>query len=158
MSGLKTGSRRFPWPPVVYLAAIVLALSLDVVYPLPWLPSPLADILFAAGGLLALAAILMDIGAIRAFRRNRTTMSPGGEADHLVTDGPFSFTRNPLYLANSLIMIGAGLLSGIAWLLILALAAGFFTQKIAIEPEEKQLEARFGKKYREYARRVRRWI
>ena len=44
------------------------------------------------------------------------------------------------------------------WFLVLALVAAFLTQKLAIEPEERHLDVRFGKKYREYSKKVRRWI
>lgn len=40
---------RFPWPPVIYLAAIVASIGLWILFPLPWLGPPLSDILFAVG-------------------------------------------------------------------------------------------------------------
>ena len=55
-------------------------------------------------------------------------------------------------------LIGVGFVSGIAWFLLFAFIAAFATQKVAIEGEEKILAAKFGKKYRDYAKRVRRWI
>ena len=44
--------------------------------------------------------------------RAKTTMNPNGVPDHLVTTGPFGVTRNPIYLANTLLMIGVALFSG----------------------------------------------
>ena len=55
-------------------------------------------------------------------------------------------------------MIAIGLIAGSVWFIIMALVAAFATQKLAIEREEQHLQARFGKKYLDYARRVRRWI
>ena len=55
-------------------------------------------------------------------------------------------------------MIGVAMISGIAWFLLFAVIAAFATQKLAIEREEKHLEARFGKKYLDYTKRVRRWM
>ena len=55
-------------------------------------------------------------------------------------------------------MIGIGLIAGSIWFIALALIAAFATQKLAIEREEKHLQTRFGKKYIDYAKRVRRWI
>ena len=72
--------------------------------------------------------------------------------------GPFAVSRNPIYLANTLLMIGVALISGIVWFLLLAIIAAFATQKMAIEGEEKVLATKFGKKYRDYAKKVRRWI
>ena len=83
---------------------------------------------------------------------------PNRAAEHLVTGGPFSFTRNPIYLANALLMIAVGLIAGIAWLVLFAIVAAYATQKLAIEREERHLQARFGKRYIDYAKRVRRWI
>jgi protein-S-isoprenylcysteine O-methyltransferase Ste14 len=75
-----------------------------------------------------------------------------------VTDGPFSLTRNPLYLAGTMLVLGIGLVSGIAWFLLLAILAAFTVQKVTIEREERHLQARFGETYLDYSRRVRRWI
>src|SRR5258706_94400 len=87
-----------------------------------------------------------------------TTVRPDRGTDHLVTEGPFSFTRNPLYLAGTILVLGIGLVSGIVWFLLLAVLAAFAVQKLAIEREERHLQARFGKTYADYAGRVRRWI
>ncbi|GLS33335.1 Protein-S-isoprenylcysteine O-methyltransferase Ste14 [Mesorhizobium albiziae] len=158
MTEIQARPNRLPWPPLVYLAAIAASIALHLLYPLPFIGRPLSDILFAAGALLIVAVVAIDLSAIRALQRAKTTVMPHRGAEHLVTDGPFSFTRNPIYLANTMLMFGAGLLSQITWFFPLALIAAFITQKLAIEREEKHLEVRFGKKYRDYAKRVRRWI
>ena len=158
MKDIAAAPNRLPWPPLIYLAAIAVSIVLGLVYPLPWITRPLSDILFAAGWLAIAAVVAIDFSAMRTLRRARTTIMPNRAADHLVTTGPFSFTRNPIYLANTLLMVGVALITGIVWFLPLAILAAFLTQKLAIEREEKHLEARFGKKYRDYARRVRRWI
>jgi protein-S-isoprenylcysteine O-methyltransferase Ste14 len=149
---------RIPWPPLVFVAAVALAIVAHVAYPLPWLGSPLSDILFAAGLLGLVAVVAIDMAAMRALSRANTTIMPNRAAEHLVTGGPFSFTRNPIYLANALLMIAVGLIAGIAWLVLFAIVAAYATQKLAIEREERHLQARFGKRYIDYAKRVRRWI
>ena len=148
----------FPWPPLIYLAAIAISIVLWLVYPLPWFGSPMSDILFAVGCVAIVAVVLIDVSAMRTLARAKTTIRPDRASAHLVTTGAFSFTRNPLYLANTLIMLGVAMISGVVWFALLALIAAFLTQKLAIEPEEKHLAARFGKRYHDYARRVRRWI
>lgn len=158
MTDIQATSSRIPWPPIIYLIAIIAAATLDRIYPLPWLRGPLADVLFAAGGLAIIAAIALYISAIGAMRRAGTPLRPGSTALHLVTTGAFGLTRNPLYLANTLVLIGIGLLTGSLWFFVFALLAAVATQKLAIGPEERHLQARFGKKYRDYAKRVRRWI
>jgi protein-S-isoprenylcysteine O-methyltransferase Ste14 len=147
-----------PWPPLIYIAAIAISIALGLLYPLPWIGDILGDILFAAGWVALLGVAALWFTAIRTMIRAKTTLNPNAVPDHLVTTGPFRVTRNPMYLANTLLLIGVALVSGIVWFLPLAFIAAYATQKAAIEGEEKVLAAKFGKKYRDYAKRVRRWI
>jgi protein-S-isoprenylcysteine O-methyltransferase Ste14 len=149
---------RVPWPPIIYLSAIAAGILLHMLYPLPWITRPVSDLLFAFGWLLVAATIAIHVTAFRALVRGKTTIMPNKPSEHLVTSGPFSFTRNPIYLANTLLMLGIGLIIGSIWFLLLALLAAFVTQKLAVEAEEKHLADRFGKRYRDYSKRVRRWI
>ena len=158
MTEIQARPNRLPWPPLIYLAAIAASIVLHLVYPLPFIGPPLSDILFAGGGLLIIGVVAIDFSAIRTLQRAKTTVMPHRGSEHLVTEGPFSFSRNPIYLANTMLMFGAGLMSQIVWFFPLGLIAAFLTQKLAIEREEKHLEIRFGKRYRDYAKRVRRWI
>jgi protein-S-isoprenylcysteine O-methyltransferase Ste14 len=147
-----------PWPPVIYAAGIAISLLLDAVYSLPWFTSPMSDILVAIGWLALLAFVALFATAVRAMQRARTPINPKAKPEHLVTGGPFGISRNPIYLADTLLLIGLGLVTGIAWSLPLALLAAFITQKMAIEREERWLAEKFGKAYRDYSKRVRRWI
>ena len=158
MSEIEHRPSNIPWPPLIYVAAIALAIILNWLVPLPWLTRPTSDLLFAVGIITVVAVVAIDAGAMRALKRGKTTIMPHRGSEYLVTDGPFSFSRNPLYLGNTLLMIGIALITGIVWFLLLAILAGFATQKLAIEREEQHLTIRFGKKYRDYAKRVRRWI
>jgi protein-S-isoprenylcysteine O-methyltransferase Ste14 len=158
MTEIQARPNRLPWPPLIYLAAIAASIVLHLAYPLPFIGPPLSDILFAGGGLLIIGVVAIDVSAIRTLQRAKTTVMPHRGSEHLVTNGAFSFSRNPIYLANTMLMFGAGLLSQIVWFFPLGLIAAFLTQKLAIEREERHLEIRFGKRYRDYAKRVRRWI
>lgn len=158
MNDVTARPNSLPLPPIIFLAAIVVGFLLDVFYPLPWVPRPLSAILSAIGWLMIAAFVVLNISAFRVMRRAGTTVRPDRGTDHLVTDGPFSFTRNPFYLAGTMLLLGIGLISGTAWYLFLAIVAAFAVQRLAIEREEKHLQARFGKSYLDYARRVRRWI
>ncbi|WP_421925016.1 methyltransferase family protein [Neoaquamicrobium sediminum] len=158
MTAVETRPNTLPWPPIVYVAAVAAAFVLNWLVPLPWIPGPLGELLFAVGWLVVGGALAIDITAMRTMARAKTTIMPHRGSDHLVTSGPFSFTRNPIYLGNTMLMIGIGLIAGIVWFILLAPVAAFVTQKVAIEREERHLEMRFGKKYRDYAKKVRRWI
>lgn len=158
MTGSAEKPSHVPWPPMIFLAAIVIAVVLHIVYPLPFIGSPLSDLLFAVGWLLIAAVVAIDFTAIRTLRRANTTVMPHRASEHLVTSGPFAISRNPIYLANTLLMVGIGLVAQVTWFLPLALLAAYLTGKLAIEGEERHLATRFGKKYLDYKKRVRRWI
>ena len=158
MNDVTARPNSLPWPPIIYLAAIGVSILLTVFYPLPWFGQPLSGILYWLGWLMIAAFVALNISAIRATRRAGTTVRPDRGTDHLVTDGPFSFSRHPLYLAGTMFVLGIGLVAGSVWFLLLAILAAFTVQKLAIEREERHLQARFGDTYLDYARRVRRWI
>lgn len=158
MTGTEAPAGTIPWPPVVYFVALAAAIGLHMAYPLPWLQGLLRDLLFAIGGIAILAVAGLWVTAIRAMKAAHTTLNPNGIPEKLLTGGPFAVSRNPLYLANTLLLTGIGLIVGGLWFILAALLAAFATQKLSIEREEAVLAQRFGKKYRDYAKRVRRWI
>ncbi|TGQ50808.1 isoprenylcysteine carboxylmethyltransferase family protein [Mesorhizobium sp. M1C.F.Ca.ET.193.01.1.1] len=158
MTGTQPKHGIIPWPPVIYVVAIILSVVLGMLYPLPWIGDIFGDILVGAGWVALFGVAALWVTAIRTMVRAKTTLNPNAEPDHLVTSGPFGITRNPMYLANTMLLIGVSFITGIAWFLLFAFLAAFATQKLAIEKEEKMLAAKFGKKYRDYAKRVRRWI
>jgi len=96
--------------------------------------------------------------SIRALRRGGTTVSPTHAASQLVTSGPFGISRNPIYLGNTVIMIAVALIAWSPWFIVMGFVAAIATSYLAIRPEEKHLDLRFGRRYRDYAKRVRRWI
>jgi protein-S-isoprenylcysteine O-methyltransferase Ste14 len=149
---------RIPWPPVLFLAAIALALILHWQAALAW-PGGVARFVLAAIGLCLIGTgLALDVAAFRQFRKHRTSILPTRAAASLIVEGPFARSRNPIYLGNTLVIFGAGLLFGVAWLLPAALVAAFSVQKLAIEREEAHLEASFGASWRDYAARTPRWL
>lgn len=156
--GYSERPNRFPWPPVFYAAALIAGALLGWLVPLPWISGISAEVLFAGGFLLIAAALAIDAAAMTAMHRHRTTIMPHKKSDHLVTKGGYTVSRNPIYVAHTMLVIGAGLISGIVWFFPLAFIAAYATQKFGIEREEKHLESRFGKYYRDYKKRVNRWI
>lgn len=108
----------------------------------------------------AFAGVLLSALAIISFRRAGTTVNPAApdKASFLVVDGVYRFTRNPMYLALLLVLIG--------WAIYLGHAPGFlfpalfigYLNRFQIEPEERVLEWKFGPAYAAYKRKVRRWL
>jgi protein-S-isoprenylcysteine O-methyltransferase Ste14 len=78
----------------------------------------------------------------------------------LVTDGPFRFIRNPIYLAGVTLLLGVGLLYS-TWPvvdLILPLLLLLYFHVAVVWIEEPALRRRFGSTYDEYCERVPRWL
>lgn len=147
----------FPWPPVLLVLAIAAAWVLQIMAPLPW--PGIGDTASRIVGLgLGAAGVVLMLWALITLRRARTTIMPNEAASALVTDGPFRWRRNPIYLADMLILLGVAELLRNLWLVLLTPAFGLLVTWLAILPEERHLEARFGDAYREYKERTRRLL
>lgn len=150
----------FPWPPVLYGAAILCAIALQQVVPLPYPMdgSGIGGALHLAGWALLIVGAGFDISAMATMTKARANILPHRAATNLVVSGPFAISRNPIYLGNTTMMVGAGLAFGNLWLIVTGLIAACLVLKLAIEREERHLEQRFGAAWLDYRGRVRRWI
>ena len=143
------------FPPLIWLVNAVISVLVHLLIRLPIMRY---SICLPCGIVFIVLAPTLALSALRTMKAAGTNVHPSEPALALVHGGPFRFTRNPMYLANTLLLIGVSFITGIGWFLLFAFLAAFATQKLAIEKEEKMLTAKFGKKYRDYAKRVRRWI
>jgi protein-S-isoprenylcysteine O-methyltransferase Ste14 len=96
--------------------------------------------------------------AVSTFKRLDTPVYPARDARTLVATGPFTLTRNPMYLAFALIYLGITLIANAFWPLLFLPEALVFTYLFVIKREERYLTREFGDAYIEYCSRVRRWI
>lgn len=144
-----------PLPPAFFLSALVLAVVLHLVLPLarildwPWRWLGAAPLAFGCA---------LNLIADQAFKRRGTTVKPFRESSALVTDGVFRISRHPMYLGMVSIVAGAGLLLGSLSPLLVAGALAALLDRVFIRAEEPMMESVFGEDYRDYRRRVRRWI
>jgi protein-S-isoprenylcysteine O-methyltransferase Ste14 len=102
--------------------------------------------------------IVIAIAAEGQFRRAGTNVNTFGQPTKLVTDGWFSFSRNPMYLSLALMLLGAWLTLGSVSPLVGILVFLLVTDRWYIAQEEKRLAATFGKEYESYRRHTRRWL
>ena len=148
---------RFPWPPVLLVGLAGLAFGLGRLAPLAW--PGLDDGPARAVGLgIGAAGIGLMAWSAWTLARARTNIWPHRAADHLVTTGPFTRFRNPIYLADVMILLGLAELTKNVWLVAAAALFALAVTWLAIIPEERHLEARFGDAYRAYKARSRRWL
>ena len=110
------------------------------------------------GGLLLLAGVAFMVRSVMIFADAGETLPPNTPARQLLVEGPYRFSRNPIYLAMALICGGFGLATSNLWIVLTTVAAGAVTHYFVIRPEEAYLAERFGDAYDAYAKKVRRWI
>jgi protein-S-isoprenylcysteine O-methyltransferase Ste14 len=143
------------FPPALYAGTLLLGLLLH------WLrPVHLASGLWIriAGLAIAAAGGAVASGGSRTMHRAGTNVLPTKPTLAIVTDGPFRFTRNPLYLGNAIFYLGLALLFNALWPLVLFVPMLLVIHWGVIRREERYLEAKFGEAYLAYKARVRRWL
>lgn len=113
---------------------------------------------WAVGLPLVIIATLLAVWAARTMRRAGTNISPYEPATALVVDGPYCFTRNPLYLSLAILYVGTAALANTPWPLVLLPVVLVVIQRGVIDREERYLELKFGDAYRRYKEAVKRWI
>lgn len=142
-------------PPLIYLGPLVLGLLLNRKFPIPFLPRKMARTLgwtLLGGGVLLLGWFEW------AIRHAGTPANPYKPVSHVVTEGPFRYTRNPGYLSMAMIYTGVAGLANALWAILLLPVALSVIRRGVIEREERYLEGKFGEEYLHYKARVRRWI
>jgi protein-S-isoprenylcysteine O-methyltransferase Ste14 len=146
---------RFP-PPVLYAAFFAVGILASVFYPVRLLPSAVAWTL--GGAILVVGVVLGPIWGVRTLRVAGTTIRPDKPTAKLVADGPFRFSRNPLYLALSLMYAGFAIMANSPWALLLLFPVILIMSRFVIRREEEYLARAFGEEYEHYQMNVRRWI
>ena len=157
MNAYRVKPMKFPWTPVVYLVAVFVALVLHRINPLEIVADWLLP-LQALGVISAAVGIWLVFWGYAKLLRYRTALLSSSPTTHLVTSGPYRYTRNPVYLGYTLAMLGAGLFTGNLWMSVIAALTAVVTHAWIIRSEEKHLLARFGFEFECYCRRTRAWI
>ena len=154
--GDRSGVRVFP--PLVFFGAGGIAFVIHRFAPLHILPLARAAPLRTFGAAVAGVSVLLAIWAVSTFGRRGTTANPAGGTTALVSEGPYRFSRNPMYIGLVLLTTGAALFFDSLWPLLFLPFVVLVVRANVILPEERYLEAKFGQPYRDYKARVRRWI
>lgn len=109
---------------------------------------------------LSVTAALVGGYSLYLFAKARTTVHAHKpvQTTSIVTTGPYRHTRNPMYLALSLMLIAWAI--ALSDLLALMIMPGFYLymSRFQIEPEERVLRDRFGREYEEYCAQTPRWL
>lgn len=156
MQGTKQDSARIVAPPpVIYVGVFALGMLLEWIWPGKLLSSPVA---FGIGAVILLCGVIGAVWAILTLRRARTAVNPYKPTTAIVTDGPYRFSRNPIYVSDAVIYAGLALGLNAIWPLVLLPVVVWIMQSGVISQEEQYLERKFGEEYLRYKRSVHRWI
>jgi protein-S-isoprenylcysteine O-methyltransferase Ste14 len=123
-----------------------------------WWPFPASKIgeliLAVAAVMLALVSNWMCLRAIQALGKQWTYEARVIKGHELITHGPYTIVRNPIYLGMFGLMIATGLVFATWWAVLLAVVLFLIGNQIRIRAEEQLLRETFGSQFDDYARRV----
>jgi protein-S-isoprenylcysteine O-methyltransferase Ste14 len=143
-------------PPLFFLSALLLGVVIDDrLRPLPVFG---LDKWRWIGALIAIAGLSVAATGRRAMINHGTNVNPTQPTITIVENGPFRFSRNPLYVGLTLIYIGLSLLLNTWWSLFLLVPVWLVMHFFVVRREEVYLESKFGATYLTYRDRVRRYL
>jgi protein-S-isoprenylcysteine O-methyltransferase Ste14 len=156
-------------PPLIYLGFLFLGWGLAQLGAQPgaieagfgWLSAGFGltvEARRAVALILIVGGLLFDGMAAGLFRRRGTAVEPWKPSTALVVEGPYRFSRNPIYLGFAVTFVGLAIAmdSWVALLMLLPCIA--VIDRFVIQREERYLAARFGANYAAYRQKVRRWL
>jgi len=142
-------------PPLLYGGALLVVLVLRWFWPIPLLGRAVA---FWPGLALIAVGVGTAIWGRRTMQAAGTNINPARPTTVIVTSGPFSFSRNPLYIALTLLYLGITLACNTAWGFLMLVPLLIVMHRGVVLREERYLERKFGEKYRLYCSKVRRYL
>lgn len=151
------GARVYFPPPLVFVIFIVLGVVLQrTVIPLT---VPVGRLFRITGGIVLVGvAVCLFVSALVWFRRTGQHPRPWKPTPELIPSGPYRFSRNPMYVAMTLVVLGLGIALNDIWVSLFAPVSLLLVHFIAVLPEERYLAGKFGESYRGYVARVRRYL
>lgn len=141
-------------PPHVAIGSLIVVIFLHYLFPTPLISKPYNYF----GIVLVVVGLLILFWSFGLFKKKDTPIMPGKKPSALVIEGPYKFTRNPMYLGVTTALFGIAIYLG-DFLAFLAPVIFFVFVSLRFIPrEEKLMEKLFGKDYLNYKKNVRRWL
>lgn len=140
-------------PVSIMLIAVVCGLVLNWIIPIP--------VGRAWGGIGFLLVMVSGAGIYwckNQFDLADTSIIPTKPTRALVTEGPYQYSRNPIYLFFMLCYAGIAMLADAPIMFICLIPLWYALDKYIVQPEEMYLARKFGAAYAEYAASVGRWV
>lgn len=154
--GLPVGKTALFFIGVVVPVAILIPFALIEVSPEEWF---FDGVLFRYVGLLLVLTAMTGYGFCVSYQMKRGHGSPSpGSTTELVTEGPYSLSRNPMYVCGIAAFAGLALVTQSYAVLAYSLLIGGAYYPLLIRMEERQMLAKFGDAYRAYSEVTPRWL
>ena len=147
---------RIP-PPLFFFACLGIGLSLEYFFPINIVSISLFPLAIVSGTFI-LVSIYFALGGFIVLIGNKTPFDTAKSTIKIVQEGPYRFSRNPLYLSLLLLLFGISILIVSFWLLCTLPVLYILFLFKAVKPEEDYLSKKFGEEYLAYSSKVRRWI
>lgn len=144
-------------PPLIHLSFLLAGWGLGRLVDLPEIGGERSLRLIAAFVLIVFG-LGLDLWSIGAFRKRGTAVQPWKPSTALVAEGPYRFSRNPIYVGFALTYAGLALALNSWPALALLVPCLIVVDRGVIAREERYLSAKFGAPYDAYRARVRRWL
>jgi protein-S-isoprenylcysteine O-methyltransferase Ste14 len=109
------------------------------------------------GWSLLIVSVFFMMWAVRTMNNHKVDFR-FAPVPRVVSKGPYKYTRNPMYVAMTLLIISIGFILNGLWFLIMAGLFVIFIHINVVKIEEKYLEKELGDEYKKYKLRVRAWI
>src|SRR5262250_2207539 len=121
-------------PPLVYLSAVALGLLLHFAWAMRLVPRTVSVPL---GGTVVLVAVALFLYAVRTLQRAGTPVPGNRPTTTIVRTGPYRWSRNPIYLAFSMLQLGVACWVNSLWLFVTLIPAVALMWFVVIPREEQ---------------------
>ncbi len=143
------------FPPLIWLLNAGLSIAAHFLFPFRMMERRPSLII---GSALLLAAPALALWAARTMKLAGTNVNPSEPALLIVRNGPYRFTRNPMYLGLTFLQIAVGFLCNDWITLFFVIPLALILHYGVILREERYLTAKFGQPYLDLTQSVRRWL
>src|ERR1041385_25796 len=143
-------------PPLALLLAFLLGLIADWLHPFKLVPAAVPNVLL--GAFIFVDGLALFAWAIMTMTRAGPRVETVQPTTAIVTAGPYRFSRNPIYLAMLIGLVGLAIGFNTGWILVALVGFYLVIRYGVIAREEAYLARKFGDVYLDYKSRVRRWV
>jgi protein-S-isoprenylcysteine O-methyltransferase Ste14 len=132
----------------VTLPYLAITIVLTILYP------EIFNLHFLSHTVFLIVGLIFTFIGVIFYAASARTLLKGLKNNELLTNGPFAWSQNPLYVSFIVFIIPGVSLMAQSWLMLTACIVGYLLFKVSIHKEYEQCERIFGDKYTAYRKRT----